>query len=74
MWGTDCEVDGGEREVEVPGAVLEKEVEGVWAGLQEVTQAMQREEASRAEFRSRVRGQKAHKLPILGEKVLRQPR
>ena len=74
MWGTDCEVDGGEREVEVPGAVLEHEVEGVWAGLQEVTQAMKGEKASRAEFRSRVRGQKAYYLPFLGEKVLRQRR
>ena len=74
MGVTDCEVDGGEREVEVPGAVLEHEVEGLWVGLQEVPQAMQGEEASLTKLRSRVRGQKAHILPILGDQVLRQPR
>lgn len=71
---TDCEMDRGEREVEVPRVIVEHEVEGVRAGLQEVPQRMKGEEASLTKFRWRVRGKEAHILPILGDEVLRQPR
>jgi hypothetical protein len=67
---TDCDMDRREREVEVPRVILKHEVEGVRAGLQEVSQAMKGEEASLTKFRSRVQCQKAHILPILGDEVL----
>jgi hypothetical protein len=64
-------MDRGEREVEVPRVIVKHDVEGVRAGLQEVTQTMKGEESSLTKFSSRVRGKKAHILPILGDEVLR---